>query len=170
MKYLVSVVLSTLVLASVNASAHHRDRDAEYGRVISVEPVYRTYSRPISDNSCLRYDRSVPVRTHYTGTILGAVIGGALGHRIGDAHGDADAAAVAGGLLGASIGHRVDQQQRYHRQLRVSGPCRPQYREERVRELVEYKVTYRYNGKIHHAVMDHDPGKWVKLNVDVSPA
>ncbi|MEP5763173.1 MAG: glycine zipper 2TM domain-containing protein [Halieaceae bacterium] len=170
MKLTTTLILGALVFGSALSQAHHRDRDDNYGRVIEVEPVYRSYSRPINDSSCLRIDRAVPVRTSYTGTILGAVIGSALGHRIGDAHGDADAAAIAGGVLGASLGHNIDRRASYNQQLRVAGPCRVKQRHETVRELVEYKVTYRYNGKVHHARMNHDPGKWVKLNVDVSPA
>ena len=106
----------------------------------------------------------------YTGTVLGAVIGGALGHRIGDAHGDPRLAAVAGGLLGASIGRSIDHNANYNQGLRVAKPCRVRHQQETVRELVEYKVTYRYNGRVHHARMDYDPGEWVKLDVDISPA
>ena len=42
--------------------------------------------------------------------------------------------------------------------------------EETRRQLVEYKVTYRYNGEVHSARMDYDPGEWIKLDVDVTPA
>ena len=145
-------------------------RDRYYGRVVHVEPVYRSTTRPVPEASCLRWE---PERVHYvsyTGTVLGAVIGGALGHRIGDAHGDPGVAAIAGGLLGASIGRGIDHTVSYNQGLRVAGPCRVNQRRETVRELVEYKVTYRYNGRVHHARMDHDPGEWVKLDVDVSPA
>jgi uncharacterized protein YcfJ len=139
------------------ARGHHkqhrsyRERQvADYGRVISVEPVYRYYREPVNDHNCARYDDRAPNYTSYTGTVFGAVIGGALGHRIGDAHGDPDAAAVAGGLLGAA--------------------CRVTHRERTRRELVEYQVTYRYNGEVHRTTMDYDPGEWVKLDVDITPA
>ncbi len=153
---------------------HHGEdrsyRDRYYGRVVHVEPVYRSYTRTVPGASCLSRE---PERVHYvsyTGTVLGAVIGGALGHRIGDAHGDPGVAAIAGGLLGASIGRGIDRTVSYNQGLRVAGPCRVNQRRETVRKLVEYKVTYRYNGRVHHARMDHDPGEWVKLDVDVSPA
>jgi uncharacterized protein YcfJ len=35
---------------------------------------------------------------------------------------------------------------------------------------VEYQVTYRYNGEVHRTTMDYDPGEWVKLDVDITPA
>ena len=159
------------------ARGHHkqhrsyRERQvADYGRVISVEPVYRYYREPVNDHNCARYDDRAPNYTSYTGTVFGAVIGGALGHRIGDAHGDPDAAAVAGGLLGAAIGHDIDRRARYYRGVRVEGPCRVTHRERTRRELVEYQVTYRYNGEVHRTTMDYDPGEWVKLDVDITPA
>ncbi len=149
----------------------YRERDTGvYGRVLHVEPVYRYYSQPVTDHSCRRYDASAPNYTSYTGTVFGAVVGGALGHRIGDAHGDPEAAAVAGGLLGAAIGRDIDRRAQYYRGMRVDGPCRVSHRQHSRRELVEYQVTYRYNGEVHRANMDYDPGEWVRLNVDITPA
>lgn len=149
----------------------HRAREAaDYGRVLNVEPVYRYYSQPVTDHSCTRYDHRAPNYTSYTGTVFGAVVGGALGHRIGDAHGDPDVAAVAGGLLGAAIGRDIDRRAQYYRGMRVDGPCRVSHSERTQRELVEYQVTYRYNGEVHRTTMDYDPGEWVRLNVDITPA
>jgi uncharacterized protein YcfJ len=174
MKLTSILALAILALSAGIAQADHADKKGNYGRVIDVKPVYRTYTAPREHKSCIESDYSIPRHSSYTATILGAVIGGALGHRIGDAHGDPGAAAIAGGLIGASFGHSVDQRDSYARQLRVTGPCRSDHRRhdhrrETVRELVEYKVTYRYNGKKYKARMDHDPGRWVKLNVNVSP-
>lgn len=170
MKLTSILVLALLATGCSTTYAHHPSNKRVYGKVIHVEPVYRTYTAQASNNSCISYDRSIPVRTSYTGTILGAVIGGALGHKIGDSHGDPGTAAIAGGLIGASFGHSIDQRSRHNRQLRIAGPCRSDNRPTTVRELVEYKVTYRYNGRVHEARMDHDPGEWVELNVDISPA
>ncbi len=148
-----------------------REREVtDYGRVLSVEPVYRYYRQPVGDHSCTRYDQRAPNYTSYTGTVFGAVVGGALGHRIGDAHGDPDVAAVAGGLLGAAIGRDIDRRAQYYRGMRVDGPCRVSHSERTRRELVEYQVTYRYNGEVHRTTMDYDPGEWVRVNVDITPA
>lgn len=174
MKLISVLAVGILALSAGFTQAGHRDEKGTYGRVIHVEPVYRSYKKPVKHNSCIQYDYSVPVHRSYTGTILGAVIGGALGHSIGDAHGDPGAAAIAGGLIGASFGRSIDRSHSYNRQLHVTGPCRSDRRRDRhyrtVREVVEYKVTYRYNGRVHKARMDYDPGEWVKLNVNVSPA
>lgn len=37
-------------------------------------------------------------------------------------------------------------------------------------EPVEYQLIYRYNGRIYSEQMDYNPGEWVKLNVEASPA
>ena len=155
-------------------TARHEYRDkrdaANYGRVLDVEPVYRYYKEPVNARSCLQYDHGRPTYTSHTATVLGAVIGGALGHRIGDSHGDPTAAAVAGGLLGASVGRDIDRRASDNRALLVEGPCRVGRSEQTRRQLVEYRVRYRYNGEVHVARMDYHPGDWVKLDVDVTPA
>jgi uncharacterized protein YcfJ len=153
-----------------NKHNEHHSREASYARVIDVEPVYRYYKEPARDHSCARYEPGRAAYNSHTATVLGAVIGGALGHRIGDSHGDPAVAAVAGGLLGASVGRDIDRRASYNRGLRVEGPCRVTHREETRRQLVEYKVSYRYNGEVHLARMDYDPGEWVKLDVNVTPA
>jgi uncharacterized protein YcfJ len=175
MKLTTVVILGLFTMASTQALADHRHHDKHYrnqpyGKVVHVEPVYRSYTRPVRDTSCLRRDPERVQFVSYTGMVLGAVVGGALGHRIGDAHGDPGVAAIAGGLLGASIGRTIDHNISYNQGLRVTGPCRVRHQQETVRELVEYKVSYRYNGRVYHARMDHDPGEWVKLDVDISPA
>jgi uncharacterized protein YcfJ len=159
-----------------NKGSQHHDRDQKhskryrYGEVLDVEPVYRYYHEPAREVSCRRYNDRVQPYTGYTSTIVGAVIGGALGHTIGDHHGDPEVAAIAGGLLGASLGRSIDRRVAYNRQFVVDGPCGVSGRDRERRQLVEYKVRYRYNGRTHYARMDHDPGNWVKLNVDITPA
>ena len=149
----------------------YRDhREAEvYGRVVSVEPIYRTVTERVPQDSCVSYVNDGRRYRSHTGTVLGAVIGAAVGHRIGDNHGDPTAAAIAGGILGASLGRDISDHARQGRQLVVNGPCRPGTREVQRRELVEYDVRYRYNGDIYRTRMDHDPGEWVALDVDVKP-
>ncbi len=144
--------------------------DVVYGRVIDVERIYRIYDEPVRERHCRRYPRGHRSYNSYTGTIAGAVIGGALGHTIGDAHGDADAAAVAGGLLGAAVGHDIDHRATYTSGGYGSGTCRVSLHRQTRRELVEYKVRYRYNGRIYVSHMNYDPGEWVKLDVDIDPA
>ena len=141
-----------------------------YGRVVSVEPVYRVTPYNASQDSCVQYvDDGRRYRSH-TPTILGAVIGAAVGHSIGDSHGDPKAAAIAGGVLGATLGRDIGEHIRESRRLVVNGPCQPGSRQYGKPEPVEYVVRYRYNGEVYRARMDHDPGEWIALDVDIKPA
>ena len=150
----------------------HRSWEDEpvYGRVVSVEPVYRVVPYTERVNSCVSYVEQPRRYRSHTSTVLGAVIGAAVGHRIGDSHGDATAAAIAGGVLGASLGRDIGNHSWEGRNLVVNGPCRPAERQRTRRELVEYEVRYRYNGQVYSTRMDHDPGEWIALDVDVTPA
>jgi uncharacterized protein YcfJ len=93
-----------------------------------------------------------------------------VGHAIGDSHGDPKAAALAGGVIGASLGRDVGNHMHESRHLVVDGPCQPSERQHTRREVVEYVVSYRYNGEVYRTRMDYDPGEWIALDVDVKPA
>lgn len=145
------------------------DADIVYGRVVSVEPVYRVATYARDHDSCIRRiddERSYNSRTP---TLLGAVIGGAIGHHIGDRHGDPEVAAIAAGILGASIGRDVGRHLRESRRIVVDGPCGAHRPREARREPVEYVVRYRYNGRLYRTRMDYDPGEWIALDVDIEP-
>lgn len=139
-----------------------------YGRVVSVEPIYRYAGHDRGRDSCVRYRDDYRRNDSYTPALLGAIIGGAVGHRLGDNHGDPGAAAIAGTLLGASIGRDVGRHAERGRNLVVDGPCGHDGRDYRRREVVEYAVRYRYNGRVYVTHMDYDPGEWIEL--DVKPA
>ncbi len=142
-------------------SQHH---SVVYGRVLSVEPIYRYVDSGRQHGSCVRYVDEHRPRGSYTSTLLGAIIGGAVGHRLGDRHGDPGVAAVAGGVLGASIGRDLGNQLEHRRRVVVDGPCG--YQDDRARrEVVEYAVRYRYNGEEFYTRMDYDPGEWIALDV-----
>jgi hypothetical protein len=51
-----------------------------------------------------------------------------------------------------------------------SGPCGSQGHDRGGSEPVVYLVIYRYNGRVYREHMDYDPGEWVRLNVEASPA
>jgi len=163
-----STVVKTVVKVKQPAGHQHRgnrshQRGVVYGRVVSVEPIYRYVDTGHRD-SCVRYIDEDRPRGSYTSTVLGAIIGGAVGHRLGDKHGDPGVAAIAGGLLGASVGRDVGKQLDHRRRVVVDGPCG--YRSEPARrEVVEYAVRYRYNGEDYHTRMDYDPGEWIALDV-----
>ena len=167
---LVTSALALSLLAAVltqPAHGHHKHRFYQadpyvWGRVIDVQPIIETRYVTLRDRHCPRHHR---YRAHSpTPVVVGAVLGAALGHRIGDGYGDPGVAAVAGGLLGASVGH--DAARRHYRE---EPHCYVDTRMEARDDIVGYRVTYRYAGKLYRARMNRDPGDWVKLQVDVRP-
>ena len=126
-------------------------------------------------------------------TIIGGLLGGAVGNQVGRGEGRR-IATVAGALIGAAIGHDVGQQRqrdregsyddrngnrygnryddryddRYDRGREVER-CQIRH-EERFEERIDgYRVTYEYNGREYTTRMSYDPGKQVRVRVDVFP-
>lgn len=146
------------------------ERDhVERARVVRVEPIREVERVPTSYRDC--YDQQ---RRHYArgpgngaGTVMGAVVGGVVGNHIGDRHSRPATTvlgAVVGGLLGNELGRgrgqsyttverNCDYTRAYTEQTRTIG----------------YRVTYRYQGQLYTQQMDHDPGDWVRVHVDVTP-
>ncbi len=140
-------------------------------RVERVVPVVTHVTVPSSREEC--WSEPVVVRHpgsgSYTPMIVGGIIGGVVGNQVGKGTGK-DVATVAGAALGASVGRDIYGGPRgggstVHHEQR----CRTvdtSYTEERVDG---YRVRYRYQGDSHWARMDHDPGDWVRVGVDVRP-
>lgn len=148
----------------------HRRAELRYGHVIHVEPVYRWFDTPARERSCLRQGGEFRERRGHSGALIGAVVGGALGNRLGDGRGRERVGTIAGGLLGAAIGDSIGRRAERRASVRVDGPCRVTGRGGRRRELVAYRVSYRYDGRIYHTTMDHHPGDRIRLHVNVRPA
>ncbi len=146
------------------------------GRVTHVEPVYETVTvhRPVTE--CWNERRTVsvsrPGNKRLAASVVGGIIGGVAGHQVGGGRGK-DAATIAGAILGTAIGYNMGGKHRHghHRETtyysqevceKVDRPMR----EERVRG---YRVEYRYQGQTFVTHADRRPGKWISLNVNVTP-
>lgn len=152
-------------------------------------PVY-DYADVISSKAIVRYVTvSTPVREcwddveYYTvdnrppgigaKTLVGAIIGGVVGHQFGSGRGN-DAATVAGTLIGASIAN----QSAYNRagnygpeqHSRAVKRCSTQYRDHQEERIDGYEVVYRYNGQRYATRMPYDPGRTIRVRVDIRPA
>ncbi len=149
----------------------------DYADVISSKPIVRyvTVSTPVRE--CWDDVEYYTVDRRPAGvggkTLVGAIIGGVIGHQVGSGRGN-DAATVAGTLIGASIAN-----QNAYRKGGNYGPaeysrpvkrCETQYRDHQEERIDGYQVMYRYNGQKYATRMPHDPGRQLRVRVDIRPA
>lgn len=143
------------------------DRGNAYGRwdtarVVHVERIGgygRDYGESCRIRSGSRDDGS-------DGAVLGAIVGGALGHQAGKGDGRI-AATVAGATIGGLIGHRIDRNGRSDRD-RHDVECRGD-RDDSHRRDADYRVTYRYGGRLYTTFMPYHPGRTIRVRVEVHP-
>jgi uncharacterized protein YcfJ len=174
-------------LAAVFAGPVLAESFIESAPVLSVRPV--TERTPVNREECwseqrrgyeertvTRQDNGAPIGA---GTVLGAIAGGVLGHQVGGGHGK-DAATAGGAVVGGLIGNQIDREQG-----NVAPPSesvqverRPVTREvqrcrtvQEVREVpVGYDVRYRFGGREMVTRLPYDPGRRIRLAVDVRVA
>lgn len=179
------IIVSTLATAITFAPAayaghkwvRHTESDfMDYAQVLRAVPVTHTVQISEPRRECWEEEAHTPVvyteAPDSTGKVLlGGLVGGVIGHQIGRGRGNR-AATLAGTLIGAAVGHdaamkaahtvqedRVDHVQR----CRMTQDLR---NEERIEG---YEVTYRYRGEVFTTRMPYDPGKRLRVRVDVSP-
>ena len=148
----------------------------DYADVISSKPVVRyvTVSTPVQE--CwddLEY-YTVEQRPPGVGarTLAGAIIGGVIGHQFGSGSGN-DVATVAGTLIGATVGNRSAYRNGFYGPVQYSRPvkrCETQYRESQEQRIDGYDVVYRYHGQKYATRMPYDPGRKIRVRVDIRPA
>lgn len=170
---------SASVLADHDYRVARNDRASyDYAKVISSQPIvnYVTVSTPVRECWEEMQYYTVDRRARGTGgsTLLGAVIGGVIGHQVGSGRGN-DAATVAGTLIGAAIGNDAARQRHgdaysTERHSRPVERCKTTYREHQEERIDGYRVTYRYNGQRYMTEMPYDPGRKIKVRVDIRPA
>ena len=173
-------VASVMMLGSGLADAHHRNhdrngyQDSQYsyshrhnrhrkGRVIKVKPIYKMVSVPVTKRRCGPGHRGRHHNRHNDmgGAVAGGLIGGLIGNRVAD-RGDRAALTVVGALLGGVIGHEVGDNG--HRRHRHGPGCKQVTSYSERRELVGYKVKYRYRGEIYKTRTNRHPGKFIRVN------
>jgi uncharacterized protein YcfJ len=107
------------------------------------------------------------------------VIGGVVGHQVGSGRGN-DAATVSGAIIGGAIGNQVDREQGnvVPPSQSVEVERRPVTREvercrtvQEVREVaVGYDVRYRYGNREFVTRLPYDPGRHLRVAVDLHVA
>ena len=143
---------------------------------VNREECWSEQRRGYEEQRVTRQDTGAPIGP---ATVLGAIAGGVLGHQVGGGHGK-DAATAGGAIVGGLVGNQIDRDQG------TVGPTtesvqverRPVTREvqrcrtvQEVREVpVGYDVRYRFGGREMHTRLPYDPGRHVRLAVDVRVA
>ena len=174
-----------LIGISGSALADHQVQTArnnraqyDYAEVLSSQPIinYVTVKTPVREcwEEMEYYTVDQPARGTGAPTLLGAVIGSVIGHQIGSGRGN-DAATIAGGLIGAAIGNDSARRRNggnygvetYGRPVER---CKTSYQQHREERIDGYRVTYRYHGQKYQTEMPHDPGRKIRVRVDVRPA
>lgn len=153
-------VLAGLIGLSASGMAQAQQ---ERARVISSTPVVQKIAVP--RDVCHDEVVSVPGRRTGAGAIIGGIAGGAMGNAIGDGNGRA-LATMIGLVGGAVVGNHIEGPR--HASTQVVRQCTTQTHFEN--RTVAYDVVYRYAGRNYQVQMPQDPGRFVKVNVNVTPA
>ncbi len=144
----------------------------EYARVTDVDPIIEYIKVAKPHRECREEVVHVGGYQNRSATpaLFGGVLGGAIGNHIGRGKGR-QVATLAGALLGASIGNDIRRRNNYrvrgHNEVQTSCYTVNDYIQKR--QVTGYNVTYRYHGQSYNTVMDHRPGKRIKIQVAVSP-
>ncbi len=111
-------------------------------------------------------------RGNVGGTVLGALIGGALGNQVGKGDGRT-AATIGGAVIGGAIGNSANRGDGYDRYTDSSNTvrrCRTVNDNNDYRNNYNgYNVTYRYGNQTYRSYMNRNPGRTVRVQVDVQP-
>ena len=114
------------------------------------------------------------------GTVIGAIAGGVIGHQFGNSSGGRDRGTAAGAVIGGLVGNQIDRDQGRvgPGSESVEVERRPVTREvercrtvQDVREVpVGYDVRYRYGNREFVTRLPYDPGRRIRVAVDVRVA
>lgn len=169
---------------------HYRDK----ARVIKVKPIYENVLVRHNSKHCKVDHYSLgngrgndrgnggknysKHRSHDISPIAGAVIGSAVGNQFGSGDGR-KLATIAGAVIGTVIANEVshevahDSQHRVHKSKHYyashnshrTNKCNWRSGKKRyVKELVGYKVKYKYKGRIYKTRTRHHPGKYIDFS------
>ncbi|MDP3087259.1 MAG: glycine zipper 2TM domain-containing protein [Methylotenera sp.] len=165
-KVLLPALLATVFAAPSMATDQYNDT----ARVISATPQTERVNVPRqecrTEYQQQSYnnggDRSI------AGAVIGGIAGGLLGNTIGRGKGRIAAAAVGAGV-GAIAGDRIGNQNNHGVGTR-SVPVQSCYQVDNWQTVNSgYLVAYEYNGRNYTTVTNSHPGRYIDVNVAVSP-
>ena len=169
-------LISAAALLAISGAANAAVYD--YAKVLSSQPIVRTVSVKTPVRECWQeteyYTVERPVPGSGVRTLVGAVVGGVIGHQFGSGRGN-DAATVAGTIIGAAIGND-SAKRRYgatHSRTEYARPverCETRMTSHQEERIDGYRVVYKYHGQKYETRMPYDPGREIRVRVDIRPA
>lgn len=174
-----TLILTTALSLALGAGASWagpRSRDNtqfyDYARVVSSTPIYEEINEPRSE--CWTEQVSV---THesvdnrsYGSAIIGGLVGGILGNQVSKGSGR-KVATVLGATTGAIVGNNVGNNGARHVTREYPEEVeRCRSIDNWTRRITGYDVAYRYQGREYNTYLPFDPGRELKLKVNVSVA
>ncbi|HPX89105.1 MAG TPA: glycine zipper 2TM domain-containing protein [Methylophilaceae bacterium] len=165
-KMLVPALLTAVFAAPAMADDQYRDT----ARVLSVTPQTERVNVPRQEcrTEYQQQSYSHGANNNVTGAIIGGVAGGLLGSTIGRGNGRVAAAAVGAGV-GALAGNSIANNNNYRHGTRTV-PVESCYQVDNWQTVnTGYLVSYEYNGRNYTTVTNEHPGRYIDVNVAVSP-
>lgn len=161
------VLIAALLTAGTAVAGD--ERQVEYAKVLSADPIVRTVTRSSPREVC----EDVPVEIHRErsskgGKLIGALIGGAIGHAVGHRHRHPTAGTVVGAIAGAHVGASVSEP-RTTIERRMELRCHTTYDRWEESIIDGYDVRYKYQGRVYQTISPYDPGKRIRVTVSVQP-
>ncbi len=142
--------------------------------VVDVQPQLRVVQVTVPQQVCwdepVQHAANDHRRESFTPKILGGILGGVVGNQFGGGRGRT-AMTVAGALLGASMGgdaarQRIPAQPGY---TSYEHRCRTEQVTHEEERADGYRVTYEYAGRHFTTHSPVDPGKTIRVRVQVEP-
>ncbi len=141
----------------------------DYAKVIHVEPIIKRHRVRPPQHECgferMDHDEYRPHTDNSTGNIIvGGVLGGVLGAQMSRKR-YSHIPSIAGAVIGASLGHQISNRQ----QVKHRKHCRPSQRVQMEEHIKGYLLTYRYRGEHYTTRTRYEPGRRIKVRVEVTP-
>lgn len=151
----------------------YSDSYTDTAKVLKVKPIYETVEVNHPETHCWKERVHYPRHhgRHYGGMITGGILGGLAGHQVGRGRGK-DVATVIGTIAGAAIGDNIaHSHHRPHRghHSRLERHCETVDNYVTRKEVVAYRVKYRYKGHSYWTQTEEHPGATIQVAVDVHP-
>jgi len=176
---MILILMSTLAMAdsgNKRYKKHSRNMANDYAKVVDVRPIYREVevSSPVTecwDEPVIQAGAGVGHKSA-SGMAVGGILGGIIGHQIGKGNGK-KLATVVGTIIGARVGHDAVnghvQSASQSQYTEYQQQCAVRHRVSYEEVLDGYRVIYRYKGERYELEMPYDPGKRIKLRIQIEP-